>query len=260
MTKILNMRLIAASMLCAIASFNGFAQKPSYNHDAAKMNQITVMETGAGALTPIIYYRLLHNNYQKSAAAKNKLGFRSLAGIGAYQQIEYADSIEAYLKARAEVEALNMADRQIDLAWKTEGNKINDKLDAFHNNINRIVPAGGTPKDRQRWDTYYKMFQTAIKATREAYMPNAQRKREYLNIYADLSKQNEILVKQLVQMHNKSRTEQLLASRNNYRTADKAAAVASANSKWREAGLSTKQESSSAGNDTSDGGEEKVDR
>ena len=222
--KILNMRLIAASMLCAIASFNGFAQKPSYNHDAAKMNQITVMETGAGALTPIIYYRLLHNNYQKSAAAKNKLGFRSLAGIGAYQQIEYADSIEAYLKARAD------------------------------------VPAGGTPKDRQRWDTYYKMFQTAIKATREAYMPNAQRKREYLNIYADLSKQNEILVKQLVQMHNKSRTEQLLASRNNYRTADKAAAVASANSKWREAGLSTKQESSSAGNDTSDGGEEKVDR
>ena len=109
MTKILNMRLIAASMLCAIASFNGFAQKPSYNHDAAKMNQITVMETGAGALTPIIYYRLLHNNYQKSAAAKNKLGFRSLAGIGAYQQIEYADSIEAYLKARAEIEALNIA-------------------------------------------------------------------------------------------------------------------------------------------------------
>ena len=245
MMKMLNIRLIAASMLCAIACFNGFAQKPSYNHDAAKMNQITVMETGAGALTPIAYYRLLHNNYQKSAAAKNKLGFRSLAGIGAYQQIEYADSIEAYLKARAEVEALNMADRQIDLAWKTEGNKINDKLDAFHNNINRIVPAGGTPKDRQRWDTYYKMFQTAIKATREAYMPNAQRKREYLNIYADLSKQNEILVK---------------ASRNNYRTADKAAAVASANSKWREAGLSTKQESSSGGNDTSDEGEEKVDR
>ena len=254
------MRYVTTIVMCVVAVFECLAQKPSYNHDAAKMNQITVMETGAGALTPIVYYRLLHNNYQKSAAIKNKLEFRTASGIGAYQQVEYADSLAAYLEARAKIETLNMADRQIDLAWKTEGSKINDKMDAFHNNINRIVPAGGTPKDRQRWDTYYKMFQTAIKATREAYMPNAQRKREYLNIYADLSKQNEILVKQLVQMHNKSKTEQLLASRNNYRTADKAAAVASANSKWREAGLSTKQESSSAGNDTSDGGEEKVDR
>ena len=256
------MRYITNIVMCVVAVFECLAQKPSYNHDAAKMNQITVMETGAGALTPIVYYRLLHNNYQKSAAIKNKLEFRTASGIGAYQQVEYADSLAAYLEARAKIEALNMADRQIDLAWKTEGSKINDKMDAFHNNINRIVPAGGTPKDRQRWDTYYKMFQTAIKATREAYMPNAQRKREYLSIYADLTKQNEILVRQLVQFHNKSRTEQLLANRNNYETANKKAVVATANGKWREAGLSTRQDSSDDSSSTGsiDEGEDTVTR
>lgn len=256
------MRYITTIVMCVVAVFECLAQKPSYNHDAAKMNQITVMETGAGALTPIVYYRLLHNNYQKSAAIKNKLEFRTASGIGAYQQVEYADSLAAYLEARAKIEALNMADRQIDLAWKTEGSKINDKMDAFHNNINRIVPAGGTPKDRQRWDTYYKMFQTAIKATREAYMPNAQRKREYLSIYADLTKQNEILVRQLVQFHNKSRTEQLLANRNNYETANKKAFVATANGKWREAGLSTRQDSSDDSSSTGsiDEGEDTVTR
>ena len=256
------MRYVTTIVMCIVAVFECLAQKPSYNHDAAKMNQITVMETGAGALTPIAYYRLLHNNYQKSAAIKNKLEFRTASGIGAYQQVEYADSLAAYLEARAKIEALNMADRQIDLAWKTEGSKINDKMDAFHNNINRIVPAGGTPKDRQRWDTYYKMFQTAIKATREAYMPNAQRKREYLSIYADLTKQNEILVRQLVQFHNKSRTEQLLANRNNYETANKKAVVATANGKWREAGLSTRQDSSDDSSSTGsiDEGEDTVTR
>lgn len=36
MMKMLNMRLIAASMLCGLASFNGFAQKPSYNHEIGR--------------------------------------------------------------------------------------------------------------------------------------------------------------------------------------------------------------------------------
>ena len=34
------------------------AQSVTYNHDAPKRNQITVMETGTGALTPEFYYTL----------------------------------------------------------------------------------------------------------------------------------------------------------------------------------------------------------
>ncbi len=232
----------------------------TYNHDEAKMKQITVMETGAGTLTPELYYWTLHNNYKKSAAAKNKLGFRTLAGIGAYQQVEYADSIDAYLKKRAEIEALNVADRQIDLAWRTEGTKINEKLTKFHDNINRIVPAGGTPQDRERWNTYYKVYETAIKATRDAYMPNAQRKREYLSIYADLTKQNEALVKSLVQYNNRAKTAELLACRDNYQKSDKRSAINSAYSKWRTASQTTKGNSTNTSSTDDSDGEETVNR
>ena len=47
------------------------AQYVTYNHDSPKQNQVTVMETGTGALSPDLYYSVLHNKYKKSAAAKN---------------------------------------------------------------------------------------------------------------------------------------------------------------------------------------------
>lgn len=78
--------------LCFNASAQGYV---SYNHDAAKMNQITVQEIGSGGLTPAFYYDALHNSYQKTAAKKNKQFFRTMAGVSAYQQVDVADSIKA---------------------------------------------------------------------------------------------------------------------------------------------------------------------
>lgn len=213
--------------------FNSHAQSyVTYNHDDAKMNQITVQEIGAGGLTPAFYYDVFHNSYQKSAAAKNKLGFRTLAGVAAWQQIEDADSVETAMKKRAEIEALNIADRQIDIAWLAEGNKIESKLNDFQNNINRIVSAGGSFNDKERWTEYYNIFQTSIKETKDAYMPNAQRKKEYLAIYADICKQNETLIAYIVQINNRKKTEELLSATNN-RTSHKSEFVTAAYNRWR---------------------------
>ena len=206
----------------------------TYNHDEAKMNQITVQEIGAGGLTPAFYYDVFHNSYQKSAAAKNKLSFRSLAGVAAWQQIEDADSIEASLKKRAEIEALNVADRQIDIAWLAEGTKLTDKLDDFQSNINRIIGAGGTFNDKERWNNYYNIFKCAIKATQDAYMPNAQRKKEYLAIYADICKENETLIKYLVQLNSKAKTAELLSATSTRQNHNGAIATA-AHNRWRDA-------------------------
>ena len=206
----------------------------TYNHDDAKMNQITVQETGAGGLTPAFYYDVFHNSYQKSAATKNKLSFRSLAGVAAWQQIEDADSIEASLKKRAEIEALNVADRQIDIAWLAEGTKLTNKLDDFQSNINRIIGAGGTFNDKERWNNYYNIFQCAIKATQDAYMPNAQRKKEYLAIYADICKENETLIKYLVQLNSKAKTAELLSASSTRQNHNGAIATA-AHNRWRDA-------------------------
>jgi len=204
----------------------------TYNHDATKQNQITVQEIGAGSLTPDFYYWLFHKSYKKTAAQKNKISYRSLAGVASYPQVEDADSVEASLKKRAEIEALNMADRQVDLAWLAEGSKVTSKLSDFQTNINRIVSAGGTFQDKERWNDYYHIFECAIKATQDAYMPNAQRKKEYLAIYADISKQNETLVAYLFQLNKKSKTADLLSA--TYSKPNRNGAIATAaHNRWR---------------------------
>ena len=243
----------AILLLLGIAMTGNAQSYVTYNHDSSKKNQITVMETGGGSLSPELYYQLLHSSYKKSAASKNKLGFRTTAGIGAYNQVEYAETIDSALTKRAEIEALNMADRQIDLAWKVEGSKINNKMNAFKSNIDRILPVGGSIGDKQRWTECYHVYETAIKATKDAYMPNAKRKKIYLQIYADVAKQNETLIKQLVQISNASKTKKMLAANGNYQTANKRSVISSASSKWREAGMAVRNNTSSgSGNNGSD--------
>lgn len=248
-TKIFSAVMIAMASVTLQVNAQSYV---TYNHDDAKMNQITVQETGAGGLTPAFYYDVFHNSYQKSAATKNKLSFRSLAGVAAWQQIEDADSIEASLKKRAEIEALNVADRQIDIAWLAEGTKLTNKLDDFQSNINRIIGAGGTFNDKERWNNYYNIFQCAIKATQDAYMPNAQRKKEYLAIYADICKENETLIKYLVQLNSKAKTAELLSATSTRQNHNGAIATA-AHNRWCDASWRVSGGNSQGGSSGSSG-------
>ena len=105
------------------------------------MNQITVEETGAGALKPELYYTLLHNKYKKTAAVKNKLTFRTAAGVASYQQVDEAEAIDSALTSRAKIEALNVADRQVDLAWLAEKDKIESQMLAKRKRtVERLLP------------------------------------------------------------------------------------------------------------------------
>lgn len=217
---------------------NAIKAQYTYNHDATKMNQITIMELGTGAFSPEAYYTLFHSSYKKSAATKNKMTFRTTAGVSSYAQVEYAERIDSSLVSRAKIEALNVADRSggaLDLAWVAEKNKINDKMQSFQNNINRIVPAGGSAEDRKRWDEYYKVFQCAIKATQQAYMPNSQRKKQYLKIYEDVTKQNDLLIRQLVKMSNADKTKELLSASSDY-SVDVGSIAASCFGRWKNVG------------------------
>lgn len=227
-------------LLGVCATMSAYGQSVSYSHDAAKMNQITVMEIGSGTLTPEYYYWVLHNNYKKTASAKNKLGFRTTAGLNAYQQVDMAESLDSAMVKRAEIEALNVADRSggtLDIAWRVEGEKLTNKLEEYKKNIGHILGAGGNLDNQVRWNEYYNMYKCAIKATQDAYMPNAQRKKEYLRIYADICRQNEILVKYIVRLSNANKTTNLLSA--SYEKPNRTAAIAlSAMNRWREAGWS----------------------
>lgn len=218
-----------------------FAQSVTYNHDAPKMNQITIMEIGSGGLTPSLYYDALHRNYSNSAARKNKLSFRTLAGINLYNQLDEAEALDSALTERAEIEALNVADRSggtLDLAWVAEGEKLTAKMEDFERNINRILQVGGTANEQSHWKEHYNMYRCAIKATQEAYMPNAQRKKEYLRIYADVARKNEDLIHYIVRLSNAEKTSELLNA--TYERPDcKTHIIRSAMNRWKEAGWET---------------------
>lgn len=249
----MNGKLTLMSVAVIFAATRAQAQYVTYNHDSPKQNQVTVMETGTGTLSPELYYTTLHNKYKKTATAKNKLSFRTLAGINLYNQTDDAEAIDSALVNRARIEALNMADRQIDLAWLAEGDKVNEQMERFKRNINRILPAGGTTDDKERWTEYCHVHACAISATKEAYMPNAQRKKEYLRIYEDLVRQNEILVGYLARCRNAMVTSAWLNTTYE-RHMDKGDIVRNAAGRWNESRLAVRG-SQPNGNGDSDGDE-----
>ena len=253
------MKKIMILSMAAMTATAAFAQSVTYNHDSSKQNQITVMETGGGSLTPEFYYWMLHNSYRKSAAEKNKLGFRTLAGINLYNQVDDAEKIDSALTKRAEIEALNVADRQIDLAWLAENSKINGQLDKMKANIDHIIPTGGTVNDKRRWEELYNMYRCAVKATKDAYMPNAQRKKEYLRIYSDLTMQNETLLKYLVQLNTQSRTASLLAATNDC-VVHKGNVISDAKSRWQENMRGVRGTAGNGSGEDNGDGEESVNR
>lgn len=219
----------------------------TYNHDKSKMNQITVMEIGSGSLTPEIYYTATHNSYKKSAASKNKQGYRTLAATNLYPQVAYAEAVDSAMSKRAKIEALNLADRTIDLAWQAEGSKIEQKMQDFQNNIGLIIQMGGNYQDKQQWTEYYHQFECAIKSVKDGYMPNAQRKKMYLEIYASVNKKNNTLVRKLNNSQLMKETSELLAARADYNLANKRTIIQTAKQKWKSASNSNESGGSSSG-------------
>ena len=209
------------------------AQYVTYNHDETKMNQVTVMETGAGELTPALFYSVVHNKYYQTAAETNKLRYRSEAAAHGSVQVGISEQVDTSLAKRAEVEALNMADRQVDLAWQAEGPKIQSRLEAFNRNIERLSDVGGNAGDITLWQERYHLFQTAISAIRNSYMPNAERKKESLAIYRDITERNNTLIAYIVTVDSRERTKDHLEA-----TLDRpnrnAEIAAEARGRWKE--------------------------
>ena len=113
--------LIAFAITCACRA------QMTFNHDDSFMNQFLFTETGAGKLKPDLYYNLFHKKYKKSYTAQDKLKNRYLMSEYISKETSYAEDLDSALTKRAKVEALNLADRQIDLAWAAEKSKIESK-------------------------------------------------------------------------------------------------------------------------------------
>lgn len=175
-----------------LPSFSQGYVQVTRKHEDYIMQQFTTMETGAGALTPRYYYNLFHKKYQRTANVENKEIFRVHMKARVADEKVYADSIDSVTFRRAKIEAKNIADRSpmTDMAWLSEKSKIENKMAIFQNNINHIMPYGGTSEDYRQWKNIYNCLQTAIRVTRESYQDLGRRKKEYMAIYKDIVRRN----------------------------------------------------------------------
>lgn len=204
---------ITLMILMVFLAINVHGQSMTYNHDASKQAQIEVMELGAGELSPEIYYRTTHNSYRKGAKAqtsvKNQL--RIATNVSSLPQVEYADSIKENLESRAKEEAINVADREVDMAWLTEGNKITEKLMALKNNVTYLN--GKAKQDEiESWNELGKMYDFAIKVTKKAYMPNSERQKQYIAILDEITASNDYLLLRIRYLTTKSKADKLVAA------------------------------------------------
>lgn len=224
---------IAVTIIMMATTINTFGQSMTYNHDASKMGQIQVMELGAGVLTPDLYYSITHSGYKKGAksATSVKNTLRMAANIASMPQVEYADSIKADLEGRAKVEATNIADRQIDIAWLTEGERIQAKLRAFKSNIGSLN--GKTCSEEiTAWKDLGKMYDFAIKTTKKAYMPNSERQKQYLAIYDEITTTNDNLLLRIRYLATKRQADNIVAAMTQFHHRVSENATASYN-RWR---------------------------
>lgn len=235
------MKKVLSLIFFTLCTFIANAQSVTYNHDATKMNQFMMQETGTGTFQSISewYYDAFHSNYKSSLLSTNKSLYRTQAYEASYQQTDYADSIRVRLESRAKEEAINMADRQLDVAWLTEQSKIENALLNYRNNLSLLSTSGVSAEEKNEWEQYANIYDFAIERTKHAYMANSERQKEYLNIYDEIARRNIKLVKRVRYLKALSKSNDLLDARAT-RERRVQQCINEAYNKWRDAGSSVK--------------------
>ena len=225
-----------AAIAFALISTRAQAQNVTYTHDATKMNQFLMQETGTGSFQGQSewYYDVMHRSYKNSLLATSKQIYRTATYQGSYAQVAYADSIRQRLEERAKEEAVNIADREVDLAWVSEQNKIENALMKYRNNLSSLSSCRINSEEREDWQMYPKMWEFAIDRTRKAYMANSQRQKELVTIYDEIVQKNSKLISRIRYLKSLNGSQDVLAAQPRNQRRYSEVATASYN-RWREA-------------------------
>ena len=202
-------------LFLAVGSAKGQYVEYTQNHENDIMNQFLTMETGASALSPAWYYNTFHKSYQKTANATNKLVSRTAVMAMVNAEKTPAAKIDSDYVARGKIYASNIESRSkiSDVTWAVEKSKVNGKLEIFNRNISHIVSSGGTSEDYRTWRNIYNCIETAIKYMQDSYLDMGQRKKEFLAIYRDIVKRNNLLVQQLSFWRESKRAKEILGNK-----------------------------------------------
>ena len=236
------MRKILTTLSLLIAAVMARAQDITYIPDPSKKAQIQVMELGFNTLQPQYYYQyvreaIAHDGYYKSANNVNsvKESLRLQAGVASNPQVDMADSIKEDLEARAKVEALNVADRLTDVAWLTEGSKIEKKIATYRQNLLYLTGKAGQ-MEIDNWRLMADCYEFSVKTIRKAYLQNSERQRMYLAIYNEVSKGNDLLIARINYLAVMKKADALLSNLSNFHHSVHETVPAAFN-RWRDASV-----------------------
>lgn len=170
-------------------------------HDGVAQAQFTISEIGAGNLgdsdeAAIAIYKLKDNYYQKSKSM-SKLEQRTLVNLLLSMERNHAIAIDSSFAARYKNAVLDLADRNIDVSWTSEGKKIEEAMSRWQANISQILTCGGSLSDYQRYKNDYESIKASIAAVGKAHLSNAHRKECYLLLCKDINERNALLATSL---------------------------------------------------------------
>ena len=177
-----NIYIAITAIAFALISPRAQAQSVTYAHDATKMNQFLMQETGTGSFQGQSewYYDVMHRSYKNSLLVTNKSLYRTMGYEASYQQVDYADSIKSRLEDRAKEEAINIADRQLDVAWVTEQSKIEKALSNYRNNLSLLSANGASSDEKEDWQQYANMYDFPFHVQRTHIWPTPRDRRNTL--------------------------------------------------------------------------------
>lgn len=178
----------ALALFCPGYTMMGQAVTFTYNHDASKMNQFTVQETGVGNLTPAVYYNVAHKKYSETAHETNKSTYRAQVAVSTELQTVMADSLKNYLEDRAEVEAMNILDREVDIAYSNWQPKLSSRIaEARELTVWLTGIIGPGQEEITNWGELWNQYEYSIGVVHNAYLANSEKEKMYISIYNELT-------------------------------------------------------------------------
>lgn len=195
-------RLLLLSVMCLMAQHI----QAQGSLDDARYNRFTLMHDGTGNVNTADY-GIGYNSYSNDVVATNLMNFRTSFKTRLTLEEPKVEMIDSALCKRAVEEAINIAEHKLDLAWIAEKNRINKRLEIYHDRVQRIGDYNGTMEAYTYFDLNEKKFLAGLQALQDSYQPNSYKKREYTAIYEDLLDADAALCRYLEYCRAKDRIE-----------------------------------------------------
>lgn len=226
------MRKIYLIILLLHVAFCVSAQKRVHDSE----NYAIIMGAELGGQPSYLITKILHNGYTKSVKTTGRTTLREPTVEAAAPQVENSDTIKKKLESRAFEEGKDATERKLNVAWETEKKRVEAAMMRFQTAISHIAPYGGTAEEQAVWEETYNAYQQAVGFMRDdKYLPNAERKKEFVALCDDITTSHEALNARLLKLIRLKQLEKFKNTTPLQRLDTKKSRIDGAYNHWREA-------------------------